>query len=101
MPSRKASWSPLSYKEHHDNHKTIEDATHRLVWSYRLHKSIGGNKYGLVIVDDYSRFTWVFFLQEWNSRGAKEVLEKGTKLCLMPGSRRLEVTMMPNSRKLK
>jgi hypothetical protein len=26
--------------------------------------SIGGNKYGLVIVDDYSRFTWVFFLQD-------------------------------------
>ena len=24
--------------------------------------SIGGNKYSLVIVDDYSRFTWVFFL---------------------------------------
>jgi hypothetical protein len=24
--------------------------------------SIGGNKYGLVIVDDYSRFTWVSFL---------------------------------------
>jgi transposase InsO family protein len=24
--------------------------------------SIEGNKYGLVIVDDYSRFTWVFFL---------------------------------------
>jgi hypothetical protein len=23
--------------------------------------SIGGNKYGPVIVDDYSRFTWVFF----------------------------------------
>jgi transposase InsO family protein len=26
--------------------------------------SIGGSKYGLVIVDDYSRFTWVFFLQD-------------------------------------
>jgi hypothetical protein len=26
--------------------------------------SIGGNKYGIVIVDDYSRFTWVFFLQD-------------------------------------
>jgi transposase InsO family protein len=26
--------------------------------------TIGGNKYCLVIVDDYSRFTWVFFLQE-------------------------------------
>jgi transposase InsO family protein len=26
--------------------------------------SIGGSKYCLVIVDDYSRFTWVFFLRE-------------------------------------
>ena len=24
---------------------------------------IGGNKYGLIIVDDFSRFTWVFFWQ--------------------------------------
>jgi hypothetical protein len=26
--------------------------------------SIGGNKYGLVIIDDYSCFTWVFVLQD-------------------------------------
>ena len=26
--------------------------------------SIGGNKYGLVIIDDYFRFTWVFFLHD-------------------------------------
>jgi hypothetical protein len=26
--------------------------------------SIGGNKYGLVIIDDYSHFTWVIFLQD-------------------------------------
>jgi hypothetical protein len=26
--------------------------------------SIDGNKYGLVIVDDYSHFTWLFFLQD-------------------------------------
>jgi hypothetical protein len=26
--------------------------------------SIAGSKYGLVIVDDFSRFTWVFFLQD-------------------------------------
>jgi hypothetical protein len=26
--------------------------------------SIGGSKFCLVIVDDYSRFTWVFFLQD-------------------------------------
>ena len=26
--------------------------------------SLEGNKYGLVIVDDFSRFTWVFFLDD-------------------------------------
>jgi hypothetical protein len=26
--------------------------------------SIGGNKYGIIIIDDYYRFTWVFFLQD-------------------------------------
>jgi hypothetical protein len=26
--------------------------------------SIDSNKYGLVIIDDYSCFTWVFFLQD-------------------------------------
>jgi transposase InsO family protein len=26
--------------------------------------SIGGNKYGFVIVDDFSRYTWVFFLHD-------------------------------------
>jgi hypothetical protein len=26
--------------------------------------SIDSNKYGLVIVDDYSHFTWVFFLHD-------------------------------------
>jgi transposase InsO family protein len=29
-----------------------------------VYLSIGGSKYGLVIVDDFSRFTWVFFLQD-------------------------------------
>jgi hypothetical protein len=28
--------------------------------------SIGGNKYGFVIVDDYIRYTWVFFLADKN-----------------------------------
>jgi transposase InsO family protein len=36
--------------------------------------SIGGNKYGLVIVDDYSRITWVFFLQDKSE--TQEVLKK-------------------------
>jgi transposase InsO family protein len=36
--------------------------------------SIGGNKYGLVIVDDYSCFTWVFFLHDKSE--AQEILKK-------------------------
>jgi transposase InsO family protein len=36
--------------------------------------SIDSNKYGLVIVDAYSRFTWVFFLQ--NKSETQEVLKK-------------------------
>jgi hypothetical protein len=41
------------------------------------YKSINGNKYGLVIADDYSRFTWVFFLQ--NKGETQEVLKKFLK----------------------
>jgi transposase InsO family protein len=29
-----------------------------------VYLSIGGSKYSLVIIDDFSRFTWVFFLQD-------------------------------------
>jgi transposase InsO family protein len=36
--------------------------------------SISGNKYGLVIVNDYSCFTWVFFLQDKSE--TQEVLKK-------------------------
>jgi hypothetical protein len=45
------------------------------------HISIGGNKYGLVIIDDYSRFTWVFFLQDKSKTQEvlNKFLRKGTK----------------------
>jgi hypothetical protein len=39
--------------------------------------SIDGNKYGLVIIDDYSHFTWVFFLQDKSE--TQEVLKKFLK----------------------
>jgi hypothetical protein len=39
--------------------------------------SIGSNKYSLVIVDDYSHFTWVFFLQYKGE--TQEVLKKFLK----------------------
>jgi hypothetical protein len=37
---------------------------HMILFSPIAYISIGGNKYGLVIVDDYSYFTWVFGLVE-------------------------------------
>jgi transposase InsO family protein len=36
--------------------------------------SIDNNKYGLVIIDDYSRFIWVFFLQDKSE--TQKVLKK-------------------------
>jgi transposase InsO family protein len=36
--------------------------------------SIDSNKYGLIIVEDYSRFIWVFFLQDKSE--TQEVLKK-------------------------
>jgi hypothetical protein len=43
--------------------------------------SIGGSKYCLLIVDDYSRFTWVFFFAGKNSdpRNLKGILETSSK----------------------
>jgi hypothetical protein len=39
--------------------------------------SIGGNKYGLVIIDDYSHFTYVFLLHDKSE--TQEVLKKFLK----------------------
>jgi hypothetical protein len=43
--------------------------------------SIGGSKYCLIIVDDYSRFTWVFLFagKISNPRDFKEILMMGSK----------------------
>jgi transposase InsO family protein len=40
--------------------------------------SIGGNKYGFVIVDDLSRFTWVFFLRDKSE--AKAIFKKFARI---------------------
>src|ERR1041385_812335 len=56
-------------KEHHSL-KTIMTTTRPLELLYmdlfgpQNYASLGGNKYGLVIVDDFSRYTWVFFLDD-------------------------------------
>jgi hypothetical protein len=50
---------------------------HMDLFSPITYRSIGGNKYGLIIVDDYSRFTWVFFFQDKSE--TQEVLKKFLK----------------------
>jgi hypothetical protein len=62
---------------------------------------ISGKSYCLVIVDDYSRFTWVYFL-----RDKSNVFENSSRLLywlkinLNLTSRKLEVTMGRNSKML-
>jgi hypothetical protein len=73
LSSREASWSSSSRQKHPIFIKTIKATTHGLVWTNCLHK-LDGNKYGLVIVDEFSCFTWVFFLQDKSE--AKEVVKK-------------------------
>jgi hypothetical protein len=42
--------------------------------------SIGGSKYGLVIIDEFSRFTWVFFLQDKSeTQGTLKLSKEGSK----------------------
>src|SRR3954470_13154737 len=56
-------------KKHHSA-KTIMTTTrplellHMDLFGPQNYDSLGGNKYGLVIVDDFSRYTWVFFLDD-------------------------------------
>ena len=63
MPTRKASWRPPSHKNIMTTERSLE-LLHMDLFGPITYISIGGSKYCLVIVDDYSRFTWVFFLQE-------------------------------------
>jgi hypothetical protein len=63
MSSRKVIWSPSSTQEHNDNGQALE-LLYMDLFGPIAYINIGESKNCLVIVDDYSRFTWVFFLQE-------------------------------------
>jgi hypothetical protein len=64
----------------HHTHKNIMmtemplELLHMDLFGSIAYISIGGSKYCLVIVDDYSCFTWVFFLQEKSQ--TKETLKR-------------------------
>jgi IS30 family transposase len=50
---------------------------HIYLFSHIAYINIDSNKYSLVIIDDYSRFTWMFFLQDKSE--TQEVLKKFLK----------------------
>jgi transposase InsO family protein len=64
----------------HNSHKNIMttdrslELLHMDLFGPIAYISIGGSNYCLVIVDDYSRFTWVFFLQEKSQ--TQEILKR-------------------------
>jgi hypothetical protein len=56
MSSREATWRSTSIKERGHNQEAF-GASHMDLFRPVAYISIGGSKYGLVIVDDFSRFT--------------------------------------------
>jgi transposase InsO family protein len=63
VPGREAGGNYSSKQECDDNIKTTE-LLHMDLFRPVAYLSIMGSKYGLVIIDDFSCFTWVFFLQD-------------------------------------
>jgi transposase InsO family protein len=63
LSSREIGGKHSSQQECDDHIKTTGASSHGPLRTV-AYLSIGGSKYGLVIVDDFSRFTWVFFLQD-------------------------------------
>ena len=53
--------------------RRLLELLHLDLFGPNAYKSLGGNSFGLVIVDDFSRFKWVFFLDD--NAGPKDLKE--------------------------
>jgi transposase InsO family protein len=56
---------------------------HMVLFGVVAYVSTGGNKYGLVIVDDYSCFTWVFFVYD-KSEKVKTFIRRAQREIMLP-----------------
>jgi transposase InsO family protein len=75
---------------------------HKDLFGLTTYRNIGENSYCLIVVDDYSRYTWVFFLSDKsNVFSILRALLRELKINLTSKSRRLEVIMTLNSRTLE
>jgi hypothetical protein len=89
------------YKSQMSTHRPLE-LLHMDLFGPTSFMSIGGNSYCLIIVDDYSRFTWVYFLQDKsNVFETFNHLLYWPKINLILTSRKLEVIMGRNSKMLE
>ena len=61
MPKRQTNKSSFKPKDALSTTRPLE-LLHLDLFSPIKTQSLGGKKYGMVIVDDYSRFSWVLFL---------------------------------------
>jgi transposase InsO family protein len=61
--------------------------------------SIVSNKYGLIIIDDYSYFTWIYFL--YDKSKTKEVLKKFLKRAQNEFDVKIKKIMSDNSSEFK
>ena len=70
---------------------------HMHLFGSTTYRSISGNSYCLVIVDDFSRYTRIFFLHDKPMCSPySTALLRESKMNLILISRRLEVRMTPN-----
>jgi hypothetical protein len=65
------------------------------------YRSVGGNSYGLVVVDDYLRYTWIFLVINQMCSLYSRALLRELKMNLISKLRRLEVIMALSSRILE
>ena len=78
------------------------ELSHMDLFGPTQYTSIGGNKYGFVIVDDYTRYIWVFFLVDKSDVfAAFKSFARAFTMSLKQPSRELEVTMVVSSRTLE
>ena len=64
MSSWQTSCKYSSYKSFYVNTTRVLELLHMDLFGPTTYKSFGGDLYCLVIVNDYSRYTWVFFLHD-------------------------------------
>jgi hypothetical protein len=75
---------------------------HMDLFGTTTYRSIGGNSFVLVVVHDYSRYTWFFFLSDKsNVFSIFKGFSKRDEMNLISKSIRLEVIMTPSSRTLE